>query len=123
MQSYPFLSPATNLMSYLPNQAVTEYQARLAAQQAADKAATQFCPGDMVAMYDLKERVPNYNMLLNIGAGKGGLDVYKTADLEMGLAALGEEIADPYWYKPGEYHFGLREQFDRFADELDHRAL
>lgn len=108
---------------YAPNTAINEYQARLAAQALADKLATQHTPGDMVAVYDLKERVPNYNALLNIGAGKGGLDVYSSKDLQWACEVLGEEIADPYWHKPGDYHFGLREQFERMYDELAHRAL
>lgn len=68
--------------NYAPNQAVNEYQAHLQAQKAADKAVT--APEGMVATYALTDRLPNWNLLLDIEKPH----VYSTRALLEAVAVL-----------------------------------
>ena len=105
-------------INYIPNQAVAEYQARLANQRLSDIAER---PAEIAAVqqqqvltYALSARVPDWNKLLNMGAGYAGLAMYASALLREALTYL----TDPAWFGAGDYHFTRTQQLERVAAEL-----
>ena len=104
--------------NYPPGQAVNEYQARLRAQKAADKAVVQPEGNALQVAYDLADRVPDWNQLRNLGGGQYGLNMYGTAHLEVALMHLHDESLFDPTADPRYYHFTRAEQLERVHNEL-----
>lgn len=100
--------------SYSPNQAVSEYQARLAAQRVADEVSQSAAGPGMMASYVLADRVPDWNHLRHLGTK--GLHMYSAGHLKAGLLALADP--DLFAVNTTTYPFTRTQQLERFAAEL-----
>jgi hypothetical protein len=96
--------------SYAPDTAIREYQASLAKPDET--------PAALLDTYVLQDEPANWNRVLNMGAGKGGLRVYATPHLQTAKSWL----LNPVGHKPhGDTIYTVSEQLDRVSDELQKR--